>query len=111
MGLDNKGPVPVQEECLLLARKIVLFNCLVIYYVKNSLKLMTEDLAKELAIKHEKFDMMIKSSYPNVDTEQLLATTKNNDNHDLTKIDEDLIAQMLLESITTKKDNNGGAVL
>ena len=80
-----------------LARKIVLFNSEVIFYIKNSLLLMTPALEKSFSEEYDKFSIIIKSNYPNVNHELLLASTTNNSNHDLLKIDVDLIVDMLLE--------------
>jgi hypothetical protein len=84
-------------EALNLARKIAIFNSEVIYYVKHSLLLMSEEILKNLNNEREKFFIIIKSNYNNVDPDLLLATTKNNKNHDLLKIDVDLIYDILME--------------
>jgi hypothetical protein len=90
MGLD-------EVEALTLARKIAIFNSEVIYNIKNSLMLMTSTLEKEMNGGREKFRIIIQARYPKADAERLLATTINNQNHDLLKIDVELIKEMLLE--------------
>jgi hypothetical protein len=86
-----------EVEALDLARKIAIFNSEVIYNIKNSLMLMTTALEKKMVDDKEKFRIMIKTKYPNADAEILLATTTNNQNHDLLKIDVELIKEMLLD--------------
>jgi len=88
-----------EEEALTLARKIAMFNSEVIYFVKNSLMKMTPTIQKSLDEKKEKFTIIIKSNYPNVNYDLILANTTNNNNHDLTKLDVGLICDMLLEDV------------
>lgn len=91
-----------KEEALHLARRIALFNSKVIYYVKNSMFLITEELIKTQKSNHEKFKIIIKTNYPSADPEILLADPIKNHNHDLTKLDIELIQEMLLEGLERK---------
>jgi len=86
-----------EVEALDLARKIAIFNSEVIYNIKNSLMIMTTALEKKMNDEKEKFRIIIQTKYPNVNHELLLATTTNNENHDLLKIDVGLIKDMLME--------------
>jgi len=98
-----------ENEALVLARKIAMFNSESIYYVKNSLLLITATIQSSLDDNKEKFRIIIKSNYPSIDTSLIIANTNNNHNHDLTKLDIDLIQQMLIEhlpSSTTTNSNN-----
>ena len=81
-----------------------MFNSETIYYLKNSLMIMTPKLEKKLSEDYEKFSIIIKSNYPKAEPLLLLCNVKNKNNHDVTKVDIDLIQQMLLESIT--EDDN-----
>lgn len=87
----------INVEALVLARKIGLFNSEAIYYVKNSLTLNTAIIQKQNDDKREKLIIMIKNSHPKVDVDLILANTHNNNNHNLTKIDIDLILDVLVE--------------
>ncbi len=86
-----------EEEALTLARKIAMFNSEAIHFVKNSLMKITPIIQKRLDENREKFFIIIKSNYSNVDPLLILANTNNNLNHDLTKLDIELIKDMLLE--------------
>ena len=86
-----------EEEALNLARKSAIFNSEVIYNIKNSLMLMTNSLQKQMKDDREKFKIIVKTKYPHVEPDMILATTTNNNNHDLTKIDVGLITDMFLE--------------
>jgi len=74
-----------------------MFNSEVIYYIKNSLLLMTPFLLKSLKDEFEKFTIIIKSKYHHVRVALVLANVENNDNHDLMKLDVDLIFDTLME--------------
>ena len=87
----------MNPEALVLARKIGLYNCEAIHYVKNSLLENTAIIQKKLDDKREKLSIMIKNSHPKADTNLILATNGNNTNHDLTKIDIELIYDILVE--------------
>lgn len=91
-----------KEEALHLARRIALFNSKVIYYVKNSMFLITEELIKTQKSNHEKFKIIIKTNYPSADPEIILADPLKNLNHDLTKLDIELIQDILLEGLERK---------
>lgn len=84
-------------EALNMARRIAMFNSEVIYYVKNSLMVNTPQIQKKLDIEYEKFVMLIRDNYKDVKINTILANTTNNHNHDLLKLDVDLILQTLLE--------------
>lgn len=84
-------------EALNMARRIAMFNSEAIYYVKNSLMVNTPQIQKKLDIEHEKFVMLVRDSYKDVKINTILANTTNNHNHDLLKLDVDLILQTLLE--------------
>jgi len=86
-----------EAEALNLARRIAIFNSEVIFNIKNSLKTMTTSLYKQMKDKKEKYKIIIQSRYPHVDPDLILATTNNNKNHDLTKIDVGLITDIFLE--------------
>lgn len=92
-------------EALILARKIALYNSEVIHYVKNSLKLITPIIQKTLDDNQEKLIIMTKDAFPKVEIGLIIANSNNNLNHDLTKLDIDLIYQMLVESVEMT-DNN-----
>ena len=91
-------------EALNMARRIAMFNSEVIYYVKNSLMVNTPQIQKKLDIEHEKFVMMVRDNYKDVKINTIIANTTNNHNHDLLKLDVDLILQTLLEG-----DEDAGA--
>ena len=93
-----------EVEALDLARKIAIFNSEVIYNIKNSLMIMTPAIEKRMKDESEKFRIIIQTKYPKADYELLLATTTNNSNHDLMKIDIDLIKEMLLEEDDESRD-------
>jgi hypothetical protein len=93
----------IENEALILARNIGMFNGEAIYYVKNSLMLITPKKQKELDDRREQLLVIAKTKFPGNDPELIIATTKNNQNHDLTKLDVDLIKDMLLEG---KKDEH-----
>ena len=93
-----------EVEALDLARKIAMFNSEVIYNIKNSLMIMTPALEKTMKDEREKYRIIIQTKYPNVDYDLLLATTTNNQNHDLMKIDVELIKDMLLEEDNESRD-------
>lgn len=86
-----------EAEALTLARKIAMFNSEAIYFVKNSLLKITSSIQKNLDETREKFVIIIKSNYPHVNPDIILANTTNNNNHDLTKIEVELIKEILLE--------------
>jgi len=97
MGVKEQGSLK-EEKALLLARKIAIHNSEIIYNVKNSLILMTESLQKSMVEDHEKLTIIINNDYPKIDPGLLLANTKNNHNHDLLKVDVELIKDMLMEA-------------
>lgn len=80
-----------------LARKIAIFNSEVVFYVKNSLFLMDAYSSKRLESLHEKYKLLVLNSFPKTDVGLIMANHSNNHNHDLTKLDVDLIKEMLLE--------------
>lgn len=84
-------------EALNMARRIAMFNSEVIYYVKNSLMVNTPQIQKKLDIEYEKFVMLVRDNYKDVKINTIIANTTNNHNHDLLKLDVDLILQTLLE--------------
>ncbi len=88
----------IEEETLYMARKIALFNSEVIFFVKNSLTYLTEKKLRDLLNEKEKIEVLIKNSY-NADTNLIVANVENNDNHDLTKIDVELIQEVLKEGV------------
>jgi len=90
MGVDN-------VEALVLARRIAMFNGEAIHYVKNSLLKMTASILKKLRDRREKFIILIKTNFPKANPELILATVQNNKNHDLLKLDVDLIYDVLVE--------------
>lgn len=88
----------IEEETLYMARKIALFNSEAIFFVKNSLTYLTEKKLRDLLNEKEKIEVLIKNSY-NADTNLIVANVENNDNHDLTKIDVELIQEVLKEGV------------
>lgn len=92
----------IENEALTLARQVAMFNGEAVYYVKNSLIQMTPKKQKELDDGRERFYITIKTKYPNTDPDMILVTTKNNENHDVTKLDVELIKEMLIEGIVEK---------
>jgi len=95
-----------EVEALDLARKIAMFNSEVIYYVKNSLYEMNQSIEKNLNEEVEKFTVLIKTKFPHTDVSLIIANTKNNHNHDLTKLDVGVIKEMLLEGENAGKTSN-----
>lgn len=95
----------IEVEALNMARRIAMFNSEAIYYVKNSLMLNTPSIQKRLDNAHEKFTILIKDSFPNAHINTLIANTTNNHNHDLLKLDVELIKESLLEGVK-KEDGN-----
>jgi len=91
-------------EALSLARRIALFNSEAIYYVKNSLLVRDEKVQKYLENEHEKFEILINSNSPKTITSNILAGVKNNQNHNIIKIDVDLIKEALLDGINEEGD-------
>lgn len=89
--------IPKHVEALDLARKIAIYNAEAIFYIKNSLKLMDGPISKRLENMNEKYRILIQSSFPSVDYSLILANHDNNHNHNLTKLDVDLIKDVLLE--------------
>lgn len=87
----------VAPEVIVLARKIGLFNSEAIYYVKNSLLMNTVVIQKRMDDMRDKLTIIIKNSHPKVDVDLILANTHNNSNHNLTKIDIDLITDVLVD--------------
>lgn len=87
-----------EVEALNLARKIAMFNGEIVYYVKNSLKLMTPTLQKWLEEESEKYRTMIKSKFPDANPDILIATVRNNRNHDVMKLEPDMIKDELMKS-------------
>jgi len=99
MGLKTEEEKRVEEEeALLLARRIVLFNSEVIYCIKNRLMLMSQSLLNKLKIEHEKFVIIIKNNYKNVNIDHVLANVENNENHTVMKLEVDMIKDALLET-------------
>lgn len=94
MGIDE-----VHEETLNLARRIAMFNSEIIFNIKHGLIRLTEETIKKQKESHEKFSIIIKNSYPKCEVSLILANPHNNENHDITKLDVDLIQQMLKESL------------
>ena len=90
------------EDALLLARRIALFNSKIIYNIKNSMFIITEELIKTQNNNYEKFKIIIKTNYPSCDVDLVLANPNKNINHDITKLDIDLIKETLLEGLTKK---------
>ena len=95
-----------KENALCLARKIAILNAELIYYEKNKLMLVDTLKLNELKTKREKMELIIKSDYPKTNINLILANVNDNKNHDLTKIDVDLLRNELLESLERKE--NGG---
>lgn len=89
------------------ARQIALFNAEIIFYNKNKLMLIDEKFIKDFKIRGEKMFFIIKNSYPKANPDLLVANIDNKANHDLTKLDVDLIEDALLESLE-EKDAEGG---
>ena len=89
----------IENEALVIARQVAIFNGEVVHYVKNSLFQMTPKKQKDLDDARERFYVTIKTKFPNTEPDLLLANTKNNHNHDITKIDVELIKDMLIEGI------------
>ena len=98
MGVKN-------VEALTLARKICMFNSEVIFFVKNSLMMMTQIIQNDLKANHEKFTILIKSNFPKARYDLLLANWNNNENHDLLKLDVELVYDMLLEDVESESSN------
>lgn len=86
-----------EVEALNLARNIAMFNSEAIHYVKNSLYEMTPAIEKRLNEEAEKHRVTIQSKFPNTDHTLLIANTTNNKNHNLMKLDVELIKDTLLE--------------
>jgi len=98
MGIDIE-----YEESLFLARRIALYNAQTLFNIKNSLMYITEEIIKEQKIEHEKFTILVKTNWPNADPELLIANPEKNINHDLLKLDVELIQEMLLEGKKTEE--------
>lgn len=81
------------------ARQIALFNAEIIFYNKNKLMLIDEKFISDFKIRSEKMFFIIKNSYPKADPDLLIANVDNKLNHDLTKLDVDLIEDALIESL------------
>jgi len=96
MGVDKK------VQAVNLARKIALHNSEVIYYVKNKLWLISQKSLKNFSDKQEKFIIMIRDFATNTDIERILANYKDNENHNITKIDIEAITEILLEGVKKK---------
>ena len=94
-----------QEEALTMARKIALYNSEAIHFVKNSLMKITPAIQKKLDETREKFFIILKTNYVNVEPLLILANSSNNNNHDLTKLDIELIAEMMLEEPSDELSN------
>ena len=93
-----------EAETLTDARKIVMFNSEAIHYIKNSLLKMTPSILKKLKDDHEKFTIIIRTKYPNVRIDLILANGVNNNNHDLMKLDTDLIYETMMEVPDESRD-------
>lgn len=86
-----------------MARRIALYNCEAIYYVKNSLIVMSPEIMKKMSEEHEKMITILSNNWPDVRPELLVANYKDNENHDILKLDIDAITDVLLEE---KNDND-----
>lgn len=93
-----------EEEALIIARKIAMFNSETIHFVKNSLIKLTSSIQKRLNENREKFFIIVRTNYPKTDPDLIIANTTNNENHDLTKLDVGLIQDMLLEGNNEPSD-------
>jgi len=95
-----------EYEMLCLARMIAMLNSEFIYFMKNKLLNLDNLKLKELKSKHEKMTLRIQSECPNAKVSLILANPDNNKNHDLTKIDVDLIKNELIESFDREDKND-----
>jgi hypothetical protein len=93
-----------EAETLTMARKIALYNIKAIHYIKNRLLEMTPLVQKQLKNEQEKMEILLKNSFPNISVSLLIANSQNSDNHDLTKLDVELINDMLLEESNESSD-------
>lgn len=98
MGINNETEI----EVINLTRRIVMFNSHTIFNIKNSLMLMTEQSWKQQQSDYDKFCTILKNNYPKTDPELVLANPVKNINHNLTKLDMDLIKNIILESINSE---------
>lgn len=92
-----------KQDAIVLSRRIALFNSEVIYYIKNGLLKKTEKIQKKLDEDYEKFKILINNTSPNTKISNILANTTNNDNHNIIKLDPDLIKNYLEEGV--RKDD------
>lgn len=102
MGIDAEKLV--KSKALTLARRVAVFNSEAIFFYKNSLMKVTPTIFSFLNEQMEKFGIIIKSSYPGVDVDHVLAHVRDNENHDLLKLDVELLTELFLEA---KKDESG----
>lgn len=93
-----------EAEVLTMARKIALYNIKAIHYVKNSLMEMTPMIQKELKNEQEKMEILLKNSFPSISVSLLIANCQNSDNHDLTKLDIELIKDTMMEELDESSD-------
>lgn len=91
-------------EDLHMARRVALYNSEAIYFVKNNLMLMSPSIQKKLETDYEKFNILLRSNYKNIDVDMILALPIKNDNHNITKLDVDLIHDFLVESLEPVTD-------
>lgn len=91
-----------KQDAVVLARRIALFNSEAIHYVKNSLLKKTEQIQKKLDEDYEKFKILINSNSPKTIVSNVLANTKNNENHNIVKLDIDLIRETLEEGVKSE---------
>jgi len=87
-----------EVEALDLARKVAFYNSEAIYFVKNSLMQITPEIQKRLNNDYEKYTILIKDMFPKTDVNLVLADPIKNNNHDLTKLDVDLIFESFMEA-------------
>ena len=92
-------------DSLNLARRIGLYNSESIEHNKNSFELDTLK-QKELADKHEKFEIIIKTNFQDTLIELILANPINRSNHNIMLLDVELIQQTLLEGLREEEDED-----
>ena len=61
---------------------------------------------KELADKYEKFEIIIKTNFPNTIVETILASNEDRSNHNIMLLDVDLIQLTLIEGVADDEHAN-----
>lgn len=96
MGLED---TPVEEKAIYMARNVVIYNGDAVYYLKNSLNYLDENISRRLKEEYEKLTIRCKDMFPNIDVDTILAFPESRENHDITKLDVGIIKEFLLEVV------------